>query len=198
MWDFLNANAGGIQAIAALVTALVTMVLALITWQYVRLTQRLAEAASAEMTFHEEAEAEKWRELNAYTKLVRGMLSALPVAPGASEAAERGMRQAASWETGDVMRLQRLAARLDRRAGERAAAVVTSMTWLGERLRDVKSSNPAEQYDWSKFPWSRWRKETQTARAGLDAIADTVTRRLSVLPQAKPSPEGGVEDHFVP
>jgi hypothetical protein len=198
MWTFLNANAGGIQAIAALVTAVVTMVLALTTWQYVRLTQRLAEAASAEMTFREEAEAEKWRELHAYTKLVRGMLAALPAASSRSEADDHAMRQAASWETGDVMRLQRLAARLDRRAGERAAVVVNSMTWLGERLREVKGAGPAEAYDWSKFPWSRWRQEMDAARTGLDTISATVARRLRRMPQAKAVPEGGVDDHFVP
>ncbi len=182
MWHFLNSNAGAIQAMAALVTALVTMMLALVTWQYVRLTQRLAEAASAEMTFHEEAEAEKWRELDGYTKLIRDLLSGLP---GGPDDADRRMRQAASWEPGDLMRLQRLAARLDRRAGERAAAVVTAMTWLGERLREVKGVDPAAEYDWSKFPWDRWRKEGEAARASLDLIAANVARRLRDLPAAR-------------
>ncbi len=181
MWHFLNSNAGAIQAMAAFVTALVTIVLALITWQYVRLTQRLAEAASAEMTFHEEAEAEKWRELNAHTKLIRGLLSGLPAGP---QDADRRMRQATSWEAGDLMRLQRLAARLDRRAGERAAAVVTAMTWLGERLREVKAADPSSAYEWSRFPWGRWQKEAETANAGLDTIAQTVARKLRDLPSA--------------
>lgn len=185
MWHFLNSNAGAIQAIAALTTSLVTVVLVFITWRYVRLTRRLAEAASAEMSFHEEAETEKWRELNAYTKLIRGLLSGLPAS---EQGADRAIRQAPSWESGDVMRLQRLAARLDRHAGERAAIVVTAMTWLAERLHEVKSKDPAEGYDWSTFPWNRWRKEIETARAALDAIAATVTRSLSGRPQTKGSP----------
>ncbi len=189
MWHLLNSNAAAIQAVAALTTSLVTVVLVFITWRYVRLTQRLAEAASAEMSFHEEAEAEKWRELNAYTKLIRGLIAGLPTGEAG---AGRVMRQAASWEPGDLARLQRLAARLDRRTGERAAAVVTSMTWLGERLRDAKADD-AEDHDWSKFPWDRWRRELQTARDGLDAIASTVGQRLADLPQTKGAPGPGDE-----
>ncbi len=184
MWEFLNSNAAAIQAIAALTTALVTMVLVLITWRYVRLTQRLAEAAKAELMFHEEAEAEKWRELNAYTKLIRDLLSGLPVR---EQDAERAMRQAASWEAGDLMRLQRLAARLDRLAGEHAAVVVTAMTWLGERLHEVKAADPSEGVNWTKFPWSRWQREMNGARTALDAIAAAVTDKLRDLPQAKES-----------
>ena len=175
-------HAPSIQAVAALVTSLVTGVLVFITWRYVRLTRRLAEAAHAEMLFHEEAEAEKWRELNAYTKLVRGLISGLPVG---GQGADGAMRQAPSWEIGDVVRLQRLAARLDRSAGERAAAVVTAMTWLGERLREVKSSGSADGFDWSKFPWDRWKKELSTAKGGLDLIGATVTHRMTDLPQTK-------------
>ncbi len=188
MWQFLNANAGAIQAIAALTTSLVTVVLVFITWRYVRLTRRLAEAASVQMSFHQEAEAEKWRELNAYTKLIRGLISALPER---EQDPDRAMRQAASWEPGDVKRLQRLAARLDRRAGERAAAIVAAMTWLGERVREVKETGSADQYDWAKFPWGRWRKELSTAREGLDAIASTVNRELADLPQTKGAPGPG-------
>ncbi len=190
MWHFLNANAGAIQAMASLATSIVTLVLVFITWRYVRLTGRLAEAATAEMVFREEAGAEKWRELNAHTKLIRGMLSGLPVT---EQDADRRMRQVTSWEPADVMRLQRLAARLDRGAGERAAAVVAAMTWLGERVREVKNSDPEAGYDWAAFPWSRWRKETETATRGLDDIASGVTRRLRELPPTRTSP-GAAEE----
>ncbi len=43
----------------------------------------------------------------------------------------------------------------------------------------MKDSNPAEPFDWSKFPWGRWRKEMETAKAGVDTIAAMVSRRLS-------------------
>ncbi len=184
MWEFLNSNAAAIQAIAALTTAVVTSVLALITWRYVRLTQGLAEAAQAELMFHEEAEAEKWRELNAYTKLIRDLLSGLPA--GERDGA-RAMSQAASWEAGDLPRLQRLAARLDRSAGEHAAVVVAAMTWLGERLHDVKTTDPDEGVNWSKFPWSRWQREMTSAKTALDAIAAAVTDKLRDRPQARES-----------
>ncbi len=176
MWDFLNGNAGAIQAIASLVTAAVTVALVAVTWRYVHLTGRMAEAARAELMFHEEEEAEKWRELNAQTRLVRALLSTLPVDDRRPEAL---VRQAVSWDQADVARLQRLAARLDRSAGERAAAVVTSMTWLGERLREIKSADPGDEYNWAEFPWSRWTHEIATARSGLDVIAAAVTRKLA-------------------
>jgi hypothetical protein len=45
MLDWLNTNAGAVQGISAVLTAVVTMVLVLITWRYVTLTDQLARSA---------------------------------------------------------------------------------------------------------------------------------------------------------
>lgn len=45
MLDWLNSNAGAVQGVSAALTALVTVLLALITWRYVTLTDRLARSA---------------------------------------------------------------------------------------------------------------------------------------------------------
>ncbi|MGE5358547.1 MAG: hypothetical protein ACM3NQ_05970 [Bacteroidales bacterium] len=184
MWQFLNANAGAIQAVGSIVTAAVTVALVIVTWRYVHLTQRMADVARQQLVFHEEAEAEKWRELNAHTKLLRALLAALPPTTRRPEALAR---QAVSWEASDVARLQRLAARLDRTAGERAATVVAAMTWLGERLREIKEIEDGEKYDWSAFPWDRWEREITVATRNLDAIAGTVAHRLKAVPASRPS-----------
>ncbi len=176
IWGFFNANAAAIQAMASIVTAAVTVALVVVTWRYVHLSARIAEAARAELLFHEEEEAEKWRELNAQTRLIRALLSTLPAEDRGADALAR---QAVSWDQADVARLQRLAARLDRSAGERAATVVTAMTWLAERVREIKSADPESGYNWAEFPWARWTREIATARSGLDAIAATVNRKLA-------------------
>jgi hypothetical protein len=184
MWPFLNANAGAIQALASMVTAAVTVALVVVTWRYVHLAQRMADVARQELVFHEEAEAEKWRELNAQTKLLRVLLAGLPPATRRPDALAR---HAASWEASDVARLQRLAARLDRTAGEQAASVVASMTWLSERLREIKDIDDSKRYDWDAFPWDRWERELKTATHNLDAIASAVRRRLKGLPSTRPT-----------
>ena len=45
MLDWLNTNAGAVQGISAVLTAIVTIVLVLITWRYVTLTDQLARSA---------------------------------------------------------------------------------------------------------------------------------------------------------
>src|SRR4051812_22156911 len=45
MLDWLNQNSGAVQGISSALTALVTIVLILVTWRYVRLTERLSQTA---------------------------------------------------------------------------------------------------------------------------------------------------------
>jgi ammonia channel protein AmtB len=49
--DWLNDHASGIQAIAALVTVVTTVVLACITYRYVKLTRTLASSAEEQIRF---------------------------------------------------------------------------------------------------------------------------------------------------
>jgi cell division protein FtsX len=54
-WQYLNDNSGGIQAISAILTVITTIVLAIITWTYVKLTQRLAESSEENLIFQKES-----------------------------------------------------------------------------------------------------------------------------------------------
>jgi hypothetical protein len=48
MLDWLNHNAGAVQATGSILAALLTLILVAITWQYIRLTKSLADVAYAQ------------------------------------------------------------------------------------------------------------------------------------------------------
>jgi|KBSSwiStaDraftv2_1062776.scaffolds.fasta_scaffold451737_2 hypothetical protein len=48
MWQFLNANAGAVQAISAVVVVLLTLALTAATFKYVRLTKTIAQASTTQ------------------------------------------------------------------------------------------------------------------------------------------------------
>jgi hypothetical protein len=48
MLDWLNHNAGAVQATGSILAALLTAILVAITWQYIRLTKSLADVAYAQ------------------------------------------------------------------------------------------------------------------------------------------------------
>ena len=56
MCQYLNSNAGGIQAVSSILALLTTVVLAKITWKYVKLTKRLAETSETQLRFQKESE----------------------------------------------------------------------------------------------------------------------------------------------
>lgn len=176
MWNLLNENAGAIQAIGSVVTAAVTAILVVVTWRYVHLTERLATAAAAQLEFQREAEVGKTRELNAYVRLITAILASLP---NDQPTADRVIRQAINWGTDDLLRFQALASQLSLEAGEHAAAVATSMSWLAERVQAVKSTPPEVGYNWSRFPWAQWIDHLGRANTALEQVRRLVAARLN-------------------
>ncbi len=64
MWEWLNHNAGSVQAATSVVTVVLTAVLVIVTWQYVRLTRRLADVATVQLKSQEKASVAESRELH--------------------------------------------------------------------------------------------------------------------------------------
>ena len=166
MWDALNRNAGGVQALAAVLSLAVTILLAAITWRYVVLTKVLADAAHAQLKLADEAARARRRELRSQIKLLNMILSTLPTE---RQQADRDMRQATSWDDRDLDRFQMLAAELGEIPGQHAALAVGAMKWLLERVEQVKATPLAVGVDSSDFPWERWIEEVTRA---LDRIRD--------------------------
>jgi hypothetical protein len=176
VWNFLNENAGAIQAIGSVVTAVVTAILVVVTRRYVHLTERLATAAAAQLEFQKEAEVGKTHELNAYVKLIAAILASLP---NDQQTADRVMRHAINWSPDDLLRFQALASQLSLEAGEHAATMATSMSWLAERVQDVKNTPPSAGYNWSRFPWAQWIDHLGQANAALEQVRRIVVARFN-------------------
>ena len=157
---WLNQNSAAIQAVATVVSVLVTAALALITWRYVRLTRTLAEATQAQAEFLRQAVKARKRELLAVVKMLRILVGHLP------EIRQHGeqMRGAATWDNNDLADLKRLASEFGTLAGQRAAVATSSLLWLKERLDEVKATNPGLGVNWNDFSWDRWESELKQAK----------------------------------
>lgn len=144
MWEALNENAPAVQALASLATLIVTGVFARVTWRYVQLTNRLADAASEQLRFQQEATRAKWHELWGYVKLLNRALSELPDETRRATR-DKDIRSAFLWDQSDLARFQSLAAQLGSLPGTNAALVVSSMSWLRDRVEEVRAV-PRERY----------------------------------------------------
>ncbi len=166
------------KAISSVLTAIVTGILVWITWRYVQLTQRLAEAASTQLQFQEEAELAKWRELQSQIKLITVILASLPTE---QQSADKRMRSAISWDTGDLTRFQALASTLGEAVGQDAALAVGAMIWMRERVKEVKGVRPEIGYDWTKFPWERWVAELNQAKGKIGDVFEALKPKLAAI-----------------
>lgn len=179
MWEALNENAPAVQALASLATLIVTGVFARVTWRYVQLTNRLADAASEQLRFQQEATRAKWHELWGYVKLLNRALSELPDETRRATR-DKDIRSAFLWDQSDLARFQSLAAQLGSLPGTNAALVVSSMSWLRDRVEEVRAV-PRERginYD-RDFPWDRWCGELKRARDRLDDVREALKPKLT-------------------
>lgn len=156
MLNFLNQNAGAIQAVA-------TVILVIITCLYVRLTNRLSNIAKEELEFLRKAEQVKKSQLLAVLKTLRICLGELPVDPKDGEK----IRKVTIWEDRDLNDLQQLASDLDIYAGQTVAIVINSLRWLKEQVDMVKNTNPKLGANWHKFPWEEWNKNLTHAKENI-------------------------------
>jgi hypothetical protein len=181
--SYLNRNAAAIQAVSAAVTTAVTIVLAIGTWKYVRLTKRLADVAAAQLQFQQDAETAKWRELWGLLKLVRRIVADLPDETRRA-GFDKDIRQSIPWEQSDLARFQALAAQLGTIVGSNAAIAVSSIMWLGERITEVKAVPIQQGYDYDRrFHFDRWFTELHRARDRIEDVATPIKERLGATAQ---------------
>ena len=168
--DFLNQNAPAIQAIASVVSVLVSAALLWITMEYIRLTRTLAEAAHQSLEHEKEAARAQKRHLQSLLRTLRFMLGQLPTDP---EQGER-LRRVPLWENSDLSEMQELASQVGAQEGQEAALAAVSMRWLRDRVQEVRGADPKKGYDWSRFPWDRWNVESKFARDHLNAMRGSI------------------------
>lgn len=168
MLQWLARNAALVQAVDSIVSVLVTIILAWVTWQYVHLTGRLAESSDAQLSLLRASVSGRINALAGFTRMLRILVSELPKGP---DNAER-MRTAALWSGDNLAEFQRLASEHSRSAGNRAAVAVPSLRWLRERVETVKDIAPGESVAWDGFPWHEWHEHRERAMVQLKAIWD--------------------------
>ncbi len=172
MVKWLNQNSAAIQAVATVVSVLVTAALALITLWYVRLTRTLVEATKSQAEFLREAVKARKRHLLAVVKMLRILVMSFP------EIRQHGeqMRGATTWDNNDLADLKRLASEFGTLAGQRAAVATSSLLWLKDRVDEVKAIKPGLGVSWNDFPWDRWDSELKRAKENLEALCAELTR----------------------
>ena len=168
MLDWLNKYSALVQAIASIVSVIVTVILAWVTYMYVHLTRRLAEASDEQLQLLRANASGRINALAGFVRMLRILVSELP----ADEKNAERMRTAALWSGDNLAEFQRLASEHSRTAGQRAAVTVPSLRWLRERVETIKDLEPDQQVNWEAFPWKEWREHRERASTQLRAIWD--------------------------
>jgi len=148
---WLNPNSGAIQALTSVLTFVVTGVLAIITWRYVRLTKDLADVARAQLRGQHEAAAARLRELRTLSLILKTHLLRVPQQddPRLSQAI---LIQVVEWGDFEFDRFRELASELSNTPGGQAAVAEDRTKWIGDLVHKIRATPRGIGYDWSQFP----------------------------------------------
>jgi hypothetical protein len=176
--EWLNQNAGAIQAIAAIVSLIVTFVLVVITGRYVRLTRTLAESANAQVRAQAEARDTRRHDLAANIGVLQRALASIPA--GNVPNVEQRIRNSIDWSDFDFGHFRTLASEVSRPAAHAAAEIESDMGRLQAIIAEIKSTPLGRGYDWSRFPWAEWEliMHRKLQRA-ISTLLEETSRRLS-------------------
>ena len=165
MFEWLNRNAAAVQALAAVFSVIATIVLLLITRQYVSLTQELARAAREQLRFQQRTVASEAAQLMTLIDVFLGSLKRLPSAESDGEA----LRSVSLWKHADVTSFGSLAASVlgPRTEVQRA---IQRLNWVHSTVDRVQQLAPDDGSSWNQFPWNDWKRQIDEARTALQAV----------------------------
>ena len=184
--QWLNVNSGAIQALGSVAIAILTAVLAWITWQYVRLTREM-------LGEHLEAAAARRRELRTQANLLKGILRGLPFSY--DERLLEAIRNCYDFQSFPYDRFRALASEVSLTAGSKVYSVETNLKWLGDLFHTIRSALPPRlgnelfdgvfrPYDWNKFPKREYETAWRNAKNELDLILVELDSFEKALPNA--------------
>ena len=166
MMGWLNSNSAAIQALA-------TIVLVLVTWQYVRLTASLARAASAQLVIEYRAAAARRRELRTLADLVERALATLP-SPDDSRMHAAVVDRANDLSDFSFSRFRALAAEVSQKAGMKAVEIERHFSRLDEIKRFAR--NPAYPTFLSNFPKTEYDEAVRFATGAVRELVVEIDR----------------------
>jgi uncharacterized protein YukE len=169
MVDWLNHNAGAIEALTAIASLIVTGVLVGITWRYVRLTKKLAEAANAELLARTEAANARRRDLAANVQFLAKVVKSVPAVNRSDF--DRLIRNSIAWDEFDFGHFRALASEVSPDAAHAAAEIESQMRRIQAIIAEVKSTPTGRGYDWSGFNWDEWEPRMRALKGALSSIS---------------------------
>jgi len=173
---WLNSNAPAIQAIAAVVSVIVTVILAYVTTKYVMLTRELVRNGQENLQFiKEERKAdlgERKGRLLALIWHLRMIATSLPDTPSKGEQ----IRSVAFWSESETQELRALASTFGTFAAELASEAARYLATLAELGKMVQETPPARGVEWNKFPWERWHAAFQGAERAMTSLVTHLER----------------------
>jgi len=164
---YLNNNSDALQALASVLTFFATIILAIITRQYVVLTRSIATTADNELRLKQKDKSVQEQRLLLLLKSFNERIAALPCNKTNGE----HIREAISWENEEIETIRKLATGIGRKSGETVASLADRLKWIKEQIDMVKATNARIGFDWGLFPWSRWQDEIRSLRTDIGAMA---------------------------
>jgi hypothetical protein len=146
----------------------VTAVLAYITYQYVKLTAGLAEAANAELLRQIEASKARRRELASQVEVLGSALDVLP--NGKNYKVNELFWGSVSWDDFDFGAFRKLASEITDAAASCAATVESEMRHMEEMLSSLKSITKGKAFTWDTFPQVDWDTSMRATEQALSSI----------------------------
>jgi hypothetical protein len=171
---WLNLNAGAIQALSSMAYVLLTAVLALITWRYVKLTHELLRGQL-------KAAAARRRELRAQIAVLKAFLDPLP-SPDDQRLSGRILDHSNDLRDFSFNRFRELASEVSAETGSQAAELEGHVTWLVNLIREIRAVPPLTGYRWSDFPKKDYDTHVRFAIGALSQVVEQLNqfeRKLS-------------------
>jgi hypothetical protein len=200
LFTWLDDHAGAVQAVSAVVSAILTGFIARLTFQYVRLTGTIATAAQKQVEIAQlqadtaknlEAAARQQRELEqdrasearareqAAARLAKRQLSGLAARfltqfAGCSSTApsEAAFRILPPISEADIQALRDAANAAGIEAFDVLESVLSALAFMAELQQRVKNTNPAAGYSFSKGETQMYESTLRNLRSGLKAFTE--------------------------
>lgn len=167
----VQAGAAAVQALTALVTLAVIVVLIRMTMKYVRLTETLTAVAITEEQHRRTSVLERRAELVGIVDRLRQAVQSL-TRPSADHNGGT-----APWTEDDIANLEVLTTIVQPDRALETARLAGDLRWLRDRVREVQRTSRLTGLDWTAkgFPSDEWTKRLANARTVLDGFAVSVS-----------------------
>jgi hypothetical protein len=178
--NWLNTNASAVQALATIASLIVTLVLAVLTAKYVRLTRRIADVALEQMQHikltRTTAQKQAARSLDALSRRIRIPLEKLdPAAPS-----HRQLREYNLLSQEDISALETLARDVNDQAVLYAGKVAVSLRKIFGLINEARGVNQSLGWAASGTQTTQW-KEAMEAGPTMLAELEKVRRDVAEI-----------------